>query len=369
VTSKPERAGVRRWPLWLLGGLAVLAAGAAIGWAVTAVFTPPRDVLSETAFTTVELVDGEVGASIGLNAVAEWLQEPAGTNQALGTVTSIAVSAGDEVKPGSILYAVNLRPVVIGEGATPAFRTLSLGAKGADVAQLQQLLATLGHFEAKPDGKFGVKTEQAVRVWQRSLGLEGDGVVQAGDLVFVPSLPTRVALDTVVVHRGATLTGGESVVSGLAAEPTFTVPVTSAQAGMMPVGTDVEIQLDGLVWHAQVAGEEADPDKGADQVIVSLHGADGGSICGTDCARVPVTGKSLLTSKIITQQPVAGVVAPSSALLTAPGGTISVVEADGASHPVTVVASARGMSVIKGVPTGMKVRVPATASDAAVAGS
>ncbi|HUG49501.1 MAG TPA: peptidoglycan-binding domain-containing protein [Terrimesophilobacter sp.] len=356
-------------PFLPLVAIMVLAAGAVIGWALTAVFTPPRDVLSETSFTSVELVDGEVGASIGLNAVAEWPQEPAGSNQAVGTVTSVAVAAGDEVKPGSVLYAVNLRPVVIGEGATPAFRTLSLGAKGADVAQLQQLLAALAHFTAKPDGTFGLKTEQAVRAWQRGLGLEGDGVVQAGDLVFVPTLPTRVALDTAVVHRGATLTGGESVVSALAAEPTFTLPVTTAQAAMMPVGTDVEIQLDGLVWHAQVAGEKADPDKGADQVIVSLHGADGDSICGTDCARVPVTGKSLLTSKIITQQPVTGVVAPSSALLTSPGGTVSVVGEDGGSHPVTVVASARGMSVIKGVPAGLKVRVPATAAGAAVPGS
>ncbi len=65
-------------PVWLLVGIIVLAAGAVIGWAFTAVFTPPRDVLSETAFTMVELVNGEVGASIGLNAVAEWMQGAGG---------------------------------------------------------------------------------------------------------------------------------------------------------------------------------------------------------------------------------------------------------------------------------------------------
>jgi peptidoglycan hydrolase-like protein with peptidoglycan-binding domain len=365
-SDSPKR---RRWLAWLTGGALLLGGGVLIGWATTSVFTPPRDVLSETAFTTVKLADGEVGSSIGLNVVAKWAVEPGGTNQAAGTVTSVSVKSGDEVGPGSGLYAVNLRPVLIAQGDTPAFRSLARGASGADVAQLQVLLTTLGHYNGKQDGGFGSQTEQAVRAWQRSLGVEGDGVVQAGDLVFVPSLPTRVALDTAVVHRGAILNGGEAVVAALAAEPTFTVPVTAAQAAIMPVGTEVQIQSADLTWIAQVAGQEADSKVDTDQAIVALRGAGGGSICGAECGRIPVTDESLLSAKIITQQTVTGVVAPASALLTAPDGTVSVLDEAGASHPVTVVASARGMSVITGANAGLKVRVPATLPLPAGAGS
>ncbi len=52
----------RRAPLLVAGGLVVLAlGGAGIGWSVSAVFAAPADVLAETPFTFVELVDGEVG--------------------------------------------------------------------------------------------------------------------------------------------------------------------------------------------------------------------------------------------------------------------------------------------------------------------
>lgn len=112
----------------------------------------------------------------------------AGTNQAVGTVTSVTVAAGDEVTPpGQVLYAVNLRPVVVAAGATPSFRSMGRGVSGADVGQLQGLLTGIGVFDGDVDGVFGWATEQAVRDWQDALGIEDDGVVQAGDVVFVPS--------------------------------------------------------------------------------------------------------------------------------------------------------------------------------------
>ncbi len=90
-------------------------------------------------------------------------------------MTSVAVSAGDEVSAGGqVLYAVNLRPVVVAAGETPAFRSLGRGASGgADVAQLQGLLAGLGFFDGDADGEFGWATESAVRDWQESLGARG----------------------------------------------------------------------------------------------------------------------------------------------------------------------------------------------------
>ncbi|WP_157372738.1 peptidoglycan-binding protein [Agromyces sp. Root81] len=355
----------RRW--WRIPVLVVslLAVGAVAGWAVTAVFAPPRDVLSETPYTYVELVDGEVGSSMQLNTVAEWQPALAATNQASGTVTSVTVAPGDEVRAGSVLYSVNLRPVVVAAGATPVFRPLSREAKGSDVQQLQQLLTELGFYSGAVDGEFGSRTEAAVKDWQDSLGIGDDGVVQPGDVVFVPTLPTRVTLDPEIVFRGASLSGGEAAVSALSAEPVFTIPVTVSQAGSMPVGTAVEVQApDGTVWAAEVASQKPSEESG-DQVDVVLQGVGGATICGAGCGTLPAEGSSRLLSKIVTQPTVTGVVAPSAALLSATDGTISVVDDEGERHEVAVVAAAKGMSVIDGAPAGMRVRVPASGEEAA----
>ncbi len=151
-------------------------------------------------------------------------------------------------------------------------------------------------------------------------------MVQPGDIVFVPSLPTRVALDTEVIHRGASLAGGEAVVRGLPAEPAFTVPVSDNQSAMMPNGTRVEIVTDAGAWEAFVVDRVTDPASGT---VVKLAGADGASICGSDCATLPVTGQTLLRSRIVTVETVRGLVVPSAALLSSAGGAVSVVDEEG----------------------------------------
>jgi len=56
----------------------------------------------------------------------------------------------------------------------PAYR---LGAKGPEVARLQERLRALGHYAGPVDGLFGGGTEAAVRAFQRAERLEADGVV------------------------------------------------------------------------------------------------------------------------------------------------------------------------------------------------
>jgi len=324
------------------------------------VLSPADEVLASPGFTTVEVASGEVGSSISLNTVAAWTPVPVGVNRAAGVVTSVTVAAGDEVSQGSSLYAVDLRPVVVAQGETPAFRDIAQGIEGPDVAQLQGMLTTLGLFHGVVDGKAGAGTVAAIKAWQKSLGLPQSGVVGVGDVIFVPLLPTRVALDDEVVARGASLSGGEDVVAGLPSSPVFTVPVTEGQAGMMPTGTRVEITSpDGDVWVA-VAGEQT-PDPETGTITVALDAPEEGAvICGEQCAQVPVTGQALLSSKIVTVPTVTGLVVPSAALVTGADGTTAVVTTAGDRIPVTVTASARGMSVVEGVDAGTRVRVPAT---------
>lgn len=290
--------------------IGVFVAGAALAgaavWAVGAVMRPADDPLEATDYTLVEVVQGEVGSS------------------------------------------------------TPAFRDVGDGAKGTDVKQLQRLLSDLGSYHGPVGGEAGPVTAAAIRAWQKNLGVAQTGVVKAGDVVYVPRLPTRVTLDTKVVFRGATLSGGEQVVSGLPASPVFTVPVTDAQAAMIPAGTRVEISSpDGDTWEGYAGTQTRDETSGT--VTIALEGADGAVICGKDCGQVPVTGQATLSSTIVTVETTSGTVVPSSALVSGADGQLALIGATGTRIPVSVLAAARGMSVVDGVDAGTKVRVPGEA--------
>lgn len=347
----------RRWPWLVLAIGSALVIGAGVGWSVATVLTPAQEAIQSNPYTFVSVEEGSVGASINLNAVAEWPQVVVGENRAVGVVTGINVDPGDEVKQGSTLYTVNLRPVVVAEGKVPAFRSIGSGTEGADVAQLQRMLAARAGYAGPIDGYASWSTVEAIMRWQETMGVARSGVVELGDVVFVPQLPTRVALDDAIVYRGATLSGGEKAIQGLPAAPTFSVPVTDAQARMIPAGTRVELTSpSGAEWVAFAGGQSTDPETAT--VTVALEAEGDGAICGDHCAEVPVVGDALLGARIVTVETVEGLVLPSAALVTDATGDIAVIAADGERIPVEVIASARGMSVIEGLDAGTRVRVP-----------
>lgn len=191
----------------MLVALVLVVAGSASAWAAMTVLRPASDPLDASSHTYVAVVPGEVGSSLNLNTVAEWVPVPVGVNRATGVVTDVRARAGDEVSQGATLYSVGLRPVIVAEGDVPAFRAVSKDVEGPDVAQVQRMLASAGFYGGPDDGEAGEGTVAAIKAWQKSLGLEETGIVEAGDLIFVPHLPTRIALDTKLVRRGATLAG------------------------------------------------------------------------------------------------------------------------------------------------------------------
>lgn len=343
-----------RWAAIILLVAAVAAAGT---WAVMTILQPAEDPLSSTEHSFVTVRDGSVSDELSLNTLAEWPQRAVGTNRAAGVVTSIDVDAGESVSSGTVLYTVDLRPVVVARGAVPMFRPMGPGAEGEDVRQLQEMLRDAGQYGGSLDGMFGGGTANAVGDWQRSRGARVTGVVDVGDVIFVPDLPMRVTLDASVISRGAMLSGGETVLKGLTSAPSFEIPVTEGQAALTPAGTRVEITApDGKVWDA-AAQEQVRSDDGA--IRVRLGPQDGGSVCGQSCAEVPPLGKTPLRSRIIVVEEVRGLVVPSAALVTTADGTTAVLDAKDRRIPVTVLASANGMSAITGADEGLRVQLPA----------
>ena len=63
--------------------------------------------------------------------------------------------------------------------AARAASVLEVGSSGADVKKVQQKLINWGYLDGTADGRFGAKTQAAVKAFQRKNGLTADGRVGA----------------------------------------------------------------------------------------------------------------------------------------------------------------------------------------------
>ena len=116
-------------------------------------------------------------------------------NRARGTYTELP-EGGDEVACGGVLYRVDNQPVLLLCGATPAYRSLTEGDGGQDVAELNANLVRLG-CGARPQldpasRDFTAATASALRKLQASHGQNATGSLALGQAVFLPE-PARIA--------------------------------------------------------------------------------------------------------------------------------------------------------------------------------
>ena len=103
----------------------------------------------------------------------------------------------------------------------PAERMPRKGDEGDDVAEIQEMLAELGHDLGKTgakkngvDGDFGTKTDEAVRDFQKKHGLTADGIV--GPKTY-EALKKALA-DKVKVQYRLTITGDEETLRAIQKE-------------------------------------------------------------------------------------------------------------------------------------------------------
>ena len=164
-------------------------------------------------------------------------------NQARGTYTKLPAT-GQVIRQGHVLYRVNDRPVVLLHGSTPAYRTLSAGASGPDVAELNADLVALGYATgarlSPKSASFGPATTAAVMKLQAALGVTQNGALTLGQVVFEPS---AVRVTSVSGQLGGSTHAGETVMQGTSTIRQVQVALSASEQTTMAVGDRVSITL------------------------------------------------------------------------------------------------------------------------------
>jgi hypothetical protein len=182
---------------------------------------------------SVDQVDGTLGYSGSYTLL----------NQATGTYTRLP-SAGDVMRQGDVAYRVDGRPVVLLYGRTPAYRALSEGMSGADVAQLNRDLVALGYAtraQLDPSSDdFGAATAAALERLQSDLGVTQTGTLALGDAVFAPRA-LRVA--SVTAKLGVRAAPGAPAATAASMRRQVVVSLDAAQQTDVRAGDRVDVTL------------------------------------------------------------------------------------------------------------------------------
>jgi HlyD family secretion protein/putative peptidoglycan binding protein len=386
-----RRPGRRRWVL--AGAVVVLVtAGTVVGltrpYASTA--RPPASGVTDNGYPTslATVTHRSLSSTTPVNATLGYAGDYTVVGQAQGTVTWLP-AVGHVVRQGQVLYRVDGNPVVLLYGRTPAYRTLSEGTTGADVAELNADLAALGYAtsaELDPSSDvFDSATALALEKLQAALGVTQTGTLALDQAVF---LPTAARVTTVSATLGASTAPGQTVLEATSTTRQVTIDLDAAQQSEVKAGDRVTITLPdnsttpGVISSVGTVASSSSGSSGSSgsSSNSSSSGSNGSSSSGsgsTPTVTVEVTLTDPAATGRMDQAPVEvsittatvtdALVVPVDALLALSGGGYAVEVADpgGARHLVDVTPGifddAYGLVQVSGsgLAAGQRVVVPA----------
>jgi peptidoglycan hydrolase-like protein with peptidoglycan-binding domain len=116
-------------------------------------------------------------------------------------------------------------------------------SSGPDVLQLEEGLVALG-YDAEgtliADGTYTIETSQAVLAFQTALGLEQDGIIGTGEVVF---LPGSVLITNQLAAKGSTVGNGSMILGISLSEKVVRVDLPADEQGVLDVGDAVIIEM------------------------------------------------------------------------------------------------------------------------------
>ena len=212
----------RRALFWVAGGAALLAIGGLVG---SSFVKSPQQVAADTAappptMTTAKVASQILTSSVQMRGVvypgtqydvypSAPESDTAGSGAGSGAggspagggsagpvyVSRLDVAAGRTISNGEKLAEIDGEPLFALSGRVPAWRDMTPGESGPDVAELQKSLASLGYYTGGDTaGFFGPATQDAVSLYYEHLGYTAPatGGMPMTDVIFLPSLPAKV---------------------------------------------------------------------------------------------------------------------------------------------------------------------------------
>lgn len=224
---------------------------------------------------------------------------------ASGIITELKVAKGSELLDGTHLMTVEGIRVSAHVSEIPIYRELQKGSEGPDVFEVQRFLVAHTDASFTPNGKFGTATEQAVKLWEKSIGVEPVGIVDPTWFVRI-SAPltvksTELKLGVPVPALGNTLLVGDPQLDNIKIEPALEVApgeyLFQGQFGKL------EVAFDGALWSSK------DPALLLDALTVTPS-LDGGPAEASSDGTGKIDGRlSLITSLSAVAVPAAAIVA------------------------------------------------------------
>lgn len=231
----------------MLAAAAVLVAVAATGGVVMSNAKQATSATQDPPANTVTVELRRLSAMVSVEGTLTYRGQSDGSpytviNHATGIYTSLP-AVGQVISQGQVLYRVNDSPVVLLDGSTPAYRTLSVGAIGNDVAELNTDLVALGYATAaqlSPASAFGWATAAALQKLHATLGGTQTGMLMLGQAVFEP---TAVRVTILSVQPGGSTQSGQTVMQATSTTRIVQVALGASQQTEVAVGDTVTITL------------------------------------------------------------------------------------------------------------------------------
>ena len=240
---------------------AILAAAAAGGWwlqqsgvAAGGPLAAESGDGADGALTTAEVERRTLTVTEDFDATLGYTTDYDVLGGLSGTLTW-SVPAGTVVTSGQLLYETDgANRAALMYGSRPAWRTLDADASnGVDIRQLEENLLLLGYTRKGDviDRHWDSDTTAAVKRWQRDAGLEVDGTVELGEVIF---LPEAIRITEVQAKLGSGVGPGATIMTATSNRRVVSLDLDAADVDLVEACDEVTVELpDGTIVDGTVA--------------------------------------------------------------------------------------------------------------------
>jgi peptidoglycan hydrolase-like protein with peptidoglycan-binding domain len=242
----PAPPGRRRGRRLAAGVLAVAVLGGAGWWATghPGLDTTTHAATPAAATATATVARQDLNGQTKVSGTLGYAGSASVQSPLQGRITWLP-TAGQVIRRGGTLLAVDNQPVQLFYGTKPAWRDLSVGVDdGPDVKQLEQNLVALGYdpdHQITVDDHYTWATKAAVKRWQQARGLDQTGVFTTTmPAVFLP-WPVRV--NTLSGSVGGQAAPGQPAYTVTSGRHQVTVDLDVSQQSYVHPGDRVDVVL------------------------------------------------------------------------------------------------------------------------------